>query len=233
MALGHTALKFDPAGQLLDVRPAPAQPRGARALRTLRPAGARGRRRSLRPALRHARPVHALPARSGSRRRLEKYDPLWFEEPTPPEMPEEMARVARGDVDPDRDRRAPDHEVRVLPRARDRSRCDPAAEPGSGRRPARGEEDRRHGRGALRPDRTPPLLRPGRRCREHPAQRLQPELPRARGDQGLGRLPRRDPEDADRVGGRLRHSLRRRPASASSSTRRLLQRIRTTATSCT
>ena len=28
-------------------------------------------------------------------RRLEAYDPLWFEEPVPPEMPEEMARVAR------------------------------------------------------------------------------------------------------------------------------------------
>jgi len=28
-------------------------------------------------------------------RRLEAYDPLWFEEPTPPETPEEMARVAR------------------------------------------------------------------------------------------------------------------------------------------
>lgn len=27
-------------------------------------------------------------------RRLEAYDPLWFEEPVPPEMPEEMARVA-------------------------------------------------------------------------------------------------------------------------------------------
>ena len=26
--------------------------------------------------------------------RLEQYDPLWFEEPTPPEMPEEMAKVA-------------------------------------------------------------------------------------------------------------------------------------------
>ena len=28
-------------------------------------------------------------------KRLERYDPLWFEEPTPPEMPEEMAKVAR------------------------------------------------------------------------------------------------------------------------------------------
>jgi galactonate dehydratase len=29
-------------------------------------------------------------------RRLEPYDPLWFEEPVPPDAPEEMARVARG-----------------------------------------------------------------------------------------------------------------------------------------
>ncbi len=28
-------------------------------------------------------------------RRLEPYDPLWFEEPVPPDAPEEMARVAR------------------------------------------------------------------------------------------------------------------------------------------
>ena len=29
-------------------------------------------------------------------KKLEPYDPLWFEEPVPPEMPEEMALVARG-----------------------------------------------------------------------------------------------------------------------------------------
>ncbi|MDX1737933.1 MAG: mandelate racemase/muconate lactonizing enzyme family protein, partial [Alphaproteobacteria bacterium] len=29
-------------------------------------------------------------------KRLEKFEPLWLEEPTPPEMPEEMALVARG-----------------------------------------------------------------------------------------------------------------------------------------
>ncbi|SDU33343.1 mandelate racemase/muconate lactonizing enzyme family protein [Stappia sp. ES.058] len=29
-------------------------------------------------------------------RRLEAYDPLWFEEPVPPDAPEEMAKVARG-----------------------------------------------------------------------------------------------------------------------------------------
>jgi 2-dehydro-3-deoxyphosphogalactonate aldolase len=33
-------------------------------------------------------------------RRLEPYDPLWFEEPVPPEMPEEMAKVARATAIP-------------------------------------------------------------------------------------------------------------------------------------
>lgn len=33
-------------------------------------------------------------------RRLERYDPLWFEEPVPPDAPEEMARVARATTIP-------------------------------------------------------------------------------------------------------------------------------------
>ncbi|MEO1192324.1 MAG: mandelate racemase/muconate lactonizing enzyme family protein [Pseudomonadota bacterium] len=33
-------------------------------------------------------------------RQLEPYDPLWFEEPTPPDLPEEMAKVARGTTIP-------------------------------------------------------------------------------------------------------------------------------------
>src|SRR6202007_2958402 len=33
-------------------------------------------------------------------KRLEPYSPLWFEEPIPPEMPEQMARVARGTSSP-------------------------------------------------------------------------------------------------------------------------------------
>ena len=137
-------------------------------------------------------------------RRLEPYDPLWFEEPTPPELPRGDGAGSARDVDPGRDRRAADDEVRVRPRARDRCSVDPAAEPRPRRRPAGGEEDRGAGRGALRPDRAPSLLRPGRRRGQHPAQRLQPELPHPRGDPRLGRLPRRDPEDADPVGGRLR-----------------------------
>ena len=33
-------------------------------------------------------------------KRLEPYDPMWLEEPVPPEMPEEMAKVARGTTIP-------------------------------------------------------------------------------------------------------------------------------------
>ena len=54
-------------------------------------------------------------------KRLEPYDPLWFEEPTPPEKPEEMARGRARDLDPDRHRRAADHQIRVRPRARSRA----------------------------------------------------------------------------------------------------------------
>ncbi len=42
--------------------------------------------------------THGQFTASGARRmarRIEPYEPLWFEEPVPPEMPEEMAKVAR------------------------------------------------------------------------------------------------------------------------------------------
>jgi 2-dehydro-3-deoxyphosphogalactonate aldolase len=47
--------------------------------------------------------THGQFTASGARRlaaRLEPYEPLWFEEPTPPELPEEMARVARSTTIP-------------------------------------------------------------------------------------------------------------------------------------
>ena len=46
---------------------------------------------------------------------------------------------------------------------------------------------------------------PGRRRRQHPARRLQPEFPHPREHRALGRLPRRDPQEADPLGGRLCH----------------------------
>ena len=158
-------------GPLHDLRPAAAGARGARPLRALPPNGARGGRRPLRPAVRDARPVHAVrrdPAREaarGIRAALVRGA--------------DAARAAGGDgtgrardLDPGRDRRAADDEVRVRPRARDRCSVDPAAESRPRRRPAGGEEDRGARRGALRPDRAPSLLRTGRRRGQHPAQRL-------------------------------------------------------------
>lgn len=95
VAQGHTAVKFDPAGpySVYD----PRQPRldaldlsEAFCARIREAVGSKadllfGTHGQFTPAgaLRLAR-------------RIEPYDPLWFEEPTPPENPEEMAKVARG-----------------------------------------------------------------------------------------------------------------------------------------
>ena len=93
MAQGFTAVKFDPAGPYSTFDP--RQPSLERLelceafLKTLREAvgtkcdllfGAHGQF-TVSGALRLAR-------------RIEAYEPLWFEEPTPPEAPEEMAKVA-------------------------------------------------------------------------------------------------------------------------------------------
>ena len=95
LARGFTALKFDPAGHYTTFDP--RQPgleeldRCERYVRTVREAvgtscdllfGTHGQ----------FTPAGALRLA----RRLEAYNPLWFEEPTPPELPEEMARVADG-----------------------------------------------------------------------------------------------------------------------------------------
>jgi 2-dehydro-3-deoxyphosphogalactonate aldolase len=93
-ARGFTALKFDPAGAYTTLDP--RQPgladldRCERYVRAVREAV--GDRCDLLFG------THGQFTTSGAIRlakRLEPYDPLWFEEPTPPEAPEEMARVAR------------------------------------------------------------------------------------------------------------------------------------------
>ena len=92
--LGFTALKFDPAGPYATLDP--RQPslevldRCEAYLRAIRQAV--GNRCDLLFG------THGQFTTSGAIRlakRLEPYSPLWFEEPTPPEVPEEMARVAR------------------------------------------------------------------------------------------------------------------------------------------
>ncbi len=94
MELGFTALKFDPVGRYTTFDP--RQPslesldRSERYVRGIREAV--GDRCDLLFG------THGQFTTSGAirlARRLERYDPLWFEEPTPPELPEQMAVVAR------------------------------------------------------------------------------------------------------------------------------------------
>ena len=92
---GFTGLKFDPTGgySVYD----PRQPTQEALERTVRLV------RLVREAVGHQADLlvgtHGQFTTSGAIRlakHLEKYDPLWFEEPVPPEMPEQMALVARG-----------------------------------------------------------------------------------------------------------------------------------------
>ena len=94
MELGFTALKFDPVGRYTTFDP--RQPslesldRSARYVRGIREAV--GDRCDLLFG------THGQFTTSGAirlARRLEEFEPLWFEEPTPPELPEQMAVVAR------------------------------------------------------------------------------------------------------------------------------------------
>ncbi len=95
MARGFTAVKFDPAGAFATFDPRqPALERlelSAEFCRKIRQAV--GKKCDLLFG------THGQFTVSGAlrlARRIEPYEPLWFEEPTPPEMPEEMAKVARG-----------------------------------------------------------------------------------------------------------------------------------------
>ncbi|HYL03858.1 MAG TPA: mandelate racemase/muconate lactonizing enzyme family protein [Steroidobacteraceae bacterium] len=95
LAQGFTAIKFDPAGPYtaFDGRQLslPALELCERFVRVLREAV--GTRADLLFGT-HGQMTAAGALRLA--RRLEPYDPLWFEEPVPPDAPEEMARVARG-----------------------------------------------------------------------------------------------------------------------------------------
>ena len=95
VAEGFTAVKFDPAGQytVYDGRmpDLEALERSARFCREIR--AAVGDSADLLFG------THGQFTAAGALRlaqRLEPYDPLWFEEPCPPDMPEEMAKVAAG-----------------------------------------------------------------------------------------------------------------------------------------
>ena len=95
VAQGFTALKFDPTGpySAFDGRQLSleALDRSERFARQLREAV--GSKADLLFGT-HGQMTAAGALRLA--RRLERYDPLWFEEPVPPDAPEEMAKVARG-----------------------------------------------------------------------------------------------------------------------------------------
>ena len=93
-ALGFTAVKFDPAGPYSTLDP--RQPSLADLDRSER--YVRGVREAVGDRCDLLFGTHGQFTTAGAirlARRLEPYDPLWFEEPTPPELPEEMAMVAR------------------------------------------------------------------------------------------------------------------------------------------
>ncbi len=99
VAQGFTAVKFDPAGpySAFDGRQLSleALDRSERFARQLREAV--GSKADLLFGT-HGQMTAAGALRLA--RRLETYDPLWFEEPVPPDAPEEMAKVARGTTIP-------------------------------------------------------------------------------------------------------------------------------------
>ncbi len=93
VAMGFTAVKFDPAGPYSTFDP--RQPSLERL--QLSEAFCRRIREAVGTSCDLLFGTHGQFTVSGARRlahRLEPYAPLWFEEPTPPEMPEEMAKVA-------------------------------------------------------------------------------------------------------------------------------------------
>jgi len=99
LAMGFTALKFDPAG--------PYSAYDGRQLSLTELERSETFVRMLREAVGIKADLlfgtHGQMTAAGAlrlARRLEPYDPLWFEEPMPPDNPREMAKVARGTTIP-------------------------------------------------------------------------------------------------------------------------------------
>jgi galactonate dehydratase len=92
--MGFTAIKFDPAGAYASFDP--RQPSLGDLDRCERYAGQVREAVGARCDLLFGTHGQFTPAGAiRLARRLERFDPLWLEEPTPPEAPAEMARVAR------------------------------------------------------------------------------------------------------------------------------------------
>ncbi len=205
---GFTAVKLDPAGPwgVFDGR----QPRlsdldlSARMLKAIRKAV--GNRADILFG------THGQFTASGALRMaqaIEPYDPLWFEEPVPPDMPEVMAQVARGTQHPHRHRGAACHQMGIRPHHRTARGDRPAARSRPLRRHSGSQEDRCDGGGLPHPDRAALLLRADRRRSEYSARSHPSQFPHPRGDQDLGWDARKAANEEAPMAGRLDHPVRR------------------------
>ncbi len=140
-------------------------------------------------------------------RAIEPYDPLWFEEPVPPDMPEVMAQVARGTNIPiaTGERLTTKYEfARII-----ENRAATILQPDLGRSGgiSGDQEDRGHGRGLSHPGRAALLLRPDRGSRQHPARNDAAQFPDPGIPEAVGWLSRDAAEKQDRVAGRPCHPV--------------------------
>ena len=148
---GFTAVKFDPAAPYSVFDPRQPSLESIALCEKFVPPDPRGRRHQGRSAVRHPRPVHRLRRHPPSQAARALRSPVVRGADAAGDAGGNGAGGARH-LDPRRDRRTSHHQVRILPRARAARRLDPADGARPRRRPARGQEDRRHGRGALRAD---------------------------------------------------------------------------------
>ena len=137
--------------------------------------------------------------------KLEPYDPLWFEEPTPPDDPNGMAKVARQTSIPiaTGERLTTKIEfARYLEAGAAHILQPNLGRVGGGGDPRR-QEDRFNSGGPQCPDRTASLLRADCWGCQRATGHLHSELLDSGEHSGLGWVPRRVAEDTDAVGGRL------------------------------
>ena len=205
LKMGFTAIKFDPVGP--GTVHAPLQLSVGNLAKT--EAVIRGVREAVGDECDIIIGTHGQMTTSSAIRlakRLEKFDPLWFEEPVPPENRDEMARVADHTSIPVAagERLSTKYEFRGLPRQACGERLAALLKPRGG--PARSQEDRGYGGGILRPDSAASVRRTRRSHGERPHCRVQPQFPDSRRSRDVGRLLQRNPQRADPVGARVYHT---------------------------
>ena len=109
-------------------------------------------------------------------KRLEKFDPLWLEEPTPPENSKEMARVAHATSIPVATGERLNSKYDFCTRAARWRRVYLANEPWPLWRIAGSQKNCGHGRNLLRANCATFVLRTNCCCSQYSAQHLQPEF---------------------------------------------------------